>query len=105
VRRFLVPLLLWVTEHRLNPPPFSFLCLAPRRRSDSTQYVLITPQDMSGVRTGPAVRIHKMRDPERCVLLSLCSRRRRRPPKTDAPFSSMPPSRLDNQSRLNFTAE
>ncbi|CED84316.1 DNA repair protein RAD18 (SMC family protein) [Phaffia rhodozyma] len=33
--------------------------------SDNTQYVFITPQDMSGVRTGPQVRISKMADPVR----------------------------------------
>ncbi|KAI5122964.1 hypothetical protein M0805_006843 [Coniferiporia weirii] len=33
--------------------------------SDSKQYVLITPQDMSNVAFGPSVRVHRMGDPER----------------------------------------
>ncbi|EJD06049.1 P-loop containing nucleoside triphosphate hydrolase protein [Fomitiporia mediterranea MF3/22] len=33
--------------------------------SDSKQYILITPQDMSTVAFGPTVRVHRMGDPER----------------------------------------
>ncbi|KAL5533334.1 SMC6 [Sanghuangporus sanghuang] len=33
--------------------------------SDSKQYILITPQDMSSVSFGPSVRVHRMSDPER----------------------------------------
>ncbi|KAH8117573.1 P-loop containing nucleoside triphosphate hydrolase protein [Phellopilus nigrolimitatus] len=33
--------------------------------SDSKQYILITPQDMSNVVFGPSVRVHRMGDPER----------------------------------------
>ncbi|THH10198.1 hypothetical protein EW145_g1501 [Phellinidium pouzarii] len=33
--------------------------------SDSKQYILITPQDMSNVPFGPSVRVHRMGDPER----------------------------------------
>ena len=33
--------------------------------SDSKQYILITPQDMSTVSFGPSVRVHRMGDPER----------------------------------------
>ena len=33
--------------------------------SNRKQYILITPQDMTGVSLGPTVRVHRMTDPER----------------------------------------
>jgi hypothetical protein len=33
--------------------------------SDRKQYILITPQDMTNIRVGPSVRVHRMSDPER----------------------------------------
>jgi hypothetical protein len=33
--------------------------------SSDKQYILITPQDMGNVQIGPAVRVHRMADPER----------------------------------------
>lgn len=33
--------------------------------SDSKQYILITPQDITGIEPGPSVRILRMPDPER----------------------------------------
>ncbi|KAG0246017.1 Structural maintenance of chromosomes protein 6 [Mortierella sp. GBA43] len=35
------------------------------RKSDSVQYILITPQDASSVSPGPDVRVHRLHDPER----------------------------------------
>ncbi|CAH1756354.1 7503_t:CDS:10 [Entrophospora sp. SA101] len=35
------------------------------RESDSTQYILITPQDASSITPSPDVRIHRLHDPER----------------------------------------
>ncbi|KAJ4001639.1 P-loop containing nucleoside triphosphate hydrolase protein [Lentinula boryana] len=34
-------------------------------QSDKKQYILITPQDMNGLKFGPSVRVHRMTDPER----------------------------------------
>lgn len=33
--------------------------------SDKKQYILITPQDMSNVKFGPSVKVHRMNDPDR----------------------------------------
>ncbi|KAJ3709581.1 hypothetical protein C8R42DRAFT_598390, partial [Lentinula raphanica] len=33
-------------------------------QSDKKQYILITPQDMNGLKFGPSVRVHRMTDPE-----------------------------------------
>ncbi|KAJ1972184.1 Structural maintenance of chromosomes protein 6 [Dimargaris xerosporica] len=35
------------------------------RRATDTQYILITPQDMSSVSLGPDVRVHRLADPDR----------------------------------------
>jgi chromosome segregation ATPase len=35
------------------------------RESDSTQYILITPQDASSISPAPDIRIHRLHDPER----------------------------------------
>ncbi|KAK9765232.1 Structural maintenance of chromosomes protein 6 [Basidiobolus ranarum] len=35
------------------------------RQADETQYILITPQDMSNVSPGPDIRVHRLNDPER----------------------------------------
>ncbi|KIY45213.1 P-loop containing nucleoside triphosphate hydrolase protein [Fistulina hepatica ATCC 64428] len=56
------PFLAPISTRKLNPPSFQ---IEFATTSDKRQYILITPQDMQGVRFAPSVRVHKMHDPER----------------------------------------